>query len=34
MGVAQIVEHSVVIREVAGAGPVVHPFRSQYGIQV
>ena len=25
MGVAQIVEHSVVIREVAGASPVVHP---------
>ena len=26
VGVAQLVEHSVVVRDVAGSSPVVHPI--------
>ena len=28
VGVAQLVEHSVVVRDVAGSSPVTHPMRS------
>ena len=34
VGVAQLVEHSVVVRDVAGSSPVVHPNFYQYtGLQ-
>jgi len=30
VGVAQLVEHSVVVRDVAGSSPVVHPKYFNY----
>ena len=34
VGVAQLVEHPVVVRDVAGSSPVAHPIFSRSDIQV